>query len=770
MLKESGKKRSTPIPDKQSGSKRSIIGEDKEQHEKTNTTSQTAHTRIEEIMEEETEYQDDSSDDEPSGSTENWKEKTDKIMELMVVYFRELGIERSDVTDLIAECIRECDRVVGEEAAIEWSKDAKGEPFELSAEICAKDERDLQEVGGDLVKLVSRRQAELAEGRFSTERVHKWVPSDYPEFSILLDIARGVELVVSHNFESSSTPRGPMRQTYLRVAPAVNKVLAKAHDEGLNIMLRSNKVFGNEGVNMIFQHWAPNFPRPEGRAISDSAKSKNMKPEHAVNSLEGKEVMKVRWGTLAFPTIVDLSRMILQQAERVGWIKLRLWKADIRSAYAQLFVAAKDAPLLTAELTGGICTIHIVSSYGFTGTGYAFGPISRVIESIAGGEMKGGLAIYCDDFEGACAEEELEDDKKIAYDFTRNLLGPKAFAGVGERDKYEAGRVIEWIGWKFDLDKRVVSLATKNYKKTLYEFFSVNVDENVSMRTIERLAAFASRYSLIARPMRPFVHHLHAFKNTFRRESKKTERKRLSAEAKLDILMWRTFLIMMGLQQEKYCRRIDSFSPQQVLGILKYDSCLTGLGLRLFRLNSSGALQLVRIASVITPYALRGQSRFQNTMEFSSVSMGFLIMAEMGWRDIPLKIVGDSKASETWCAKERFRSTVARGAALLYMTLGVEFGFWVEETEFIEGKANDICDALSRRSETDSGGGVKSAVALVAELGMDPSLLWQVDKSPYGREMINLCNPLLKLNDDATFIQFAKRMRVLVDTIKSAKI
>ena len=95
-----------------------------------------------------------------------------------------------------------------------------------------------------------------------------------------------------------------------------------------------------------------------------------------------------------------------------------------------------------------------------------------------------------------------------------------------------------------------------------------------------------------------------------------------------------------------------------------------------------------------------------------------------------MKIVGDSKSSETWCAKERFKSTVARGAALLYMTLGVEFGYWVEETEFVEGKDNKICDALliivtqPGRSETDKGLGVKSAAALATELKLDPRALW----------------------------------------------
>ena len=287
--------------------------------------------------------------------------------------------------------------------------------------------------------------------------------------------------------------------------------------------------------------------------------------------------------------------MILKQADRVGWTRLRLWKADIRSAYGQMFVDCEDAILLVAELTDGKCVVHITSGYGFTGTGYAFGPITRVIKAVAGSRMAGGLEIYCDDFQGACAVEELGSEKEIAYGFTTELLGPKAFAGKGERDKYGEGRQMEWIGWEFDLDKRVVGLASKNFRKTLYEFFDVNVEECVSLKTIERLAAFASRYSLVARQMRPFVHHLHAFKNTFSRRLKKTEKKILSPEAKLDIFMWRTFLVMMGLLKGKYCRKIDSFSPQTVTGLLKYDSCLTGLGFRLFRIRTNGGIEIMKV-------------------------------------------------------------------------------------------------------------------------------------------------------------------------------
>ena len=106
----------------------------------------------------------------------------------------------------------------------------------------------------------------------------------------------------------------------------------------------------------------------------------------------------------------------------------------------------------------------------------------------------------------------------------------------------------------------------------------------------------------------------------------------------------------------------------------------------------------------------------------------------------------------------------------MYMTLGVEFGFWVEETEFIKGEDNKICDELSRRSETDEGKGPKSAIALINEMGIcDPNFLWEEEKSPYGIEMIELCNPLLKLDDDQSFRSFAKRMRQLINSIKDSE-
>ena len=131
--------------------------------------------------------------------------------------------------------------------------------------------------------------------------------------------------------------------------------------------------------------------------------------------------------------------MVLQQAARVGWTELWLWKADIKSAYGQLFIAAKqskqDANLLIACLVN---RRHVhdprISSYGS-----CLGP------DIKSDQDQPDLEIHCDEFQGACSKDILESEKHIACDFTIRLLGPKASEGPEKKNKYESGRQIERI-------------------------------------------------------------------------------------------------------------------------------------------------------------------------------------------------------------------------------------------------------------------------------------------------------------------------------------
>lgn len=240
--------------------------EKKEKHE-TITVEKMKEVDQETREREEIEYDED--DEEIESGDHGRREKIEHVTRIIRGYFSETGFTETDIANLIEESYQACDHIVGEEAAVEWSKDSNGVPFTLTDEISKGDEEDLRRVGGDLTKLVEMKQERLANDRFSAARIRECVPVEYPEYDILMDIAQGVELVVREDFKPSAHPRGPLRQSYKRVASAVNKTLAKAHDDGLNIMLPSVQVFGKPGVNVIHQHWAPNFPRPEGRAVAE---------------------------------------------------------------------------------------------------------------------------------------------------------------------------------------------------------------------------------------------------------------------------------------------------------------------------------------------------------------------------------------------------------------------------------------------------------------------------------------------------------------------
>ena len=67
--------------------------------------------------------EDNESDSENEEECESKREKTRRVSKLMKEYFGECETEEEAIDSLIAECFLEYDRAVGEDSAIEWSKD-----------------------------------------------------------------------------------------------------------------------------------------------------------------------------------------------------------------------------------------------------------------------------------------------------------------------------------------------------------------------------------------------------------------------------------------------------------------------------------------------------------------------------------------------------------------------------------------------------------------------------------------------------------------------
>ena len=666
--------------------------------------------------------------------------------------FGEEGLTKEEIRAVVQKSWEECSESFNEEDAVDWSRDENGVPFNFPATAGVADGAELEACNGDLAVLVRKRQQCLAADRMSRGRIAKIVDPQDPDLTGLLDIVDGMGIYVCEEgvnaFRPSAQPP-PLRNKYRRVAPAVNKMIWDLHQQGHIILLPTEKARKIKGINFIAAHWAKKFKKRQGRPIIDPSKGQGMKGSEAVNSDEAKAFMKERWGAIEHPTIVDLTLMILEAADKYGWEDITLWKADLKNAFGLMFVKPEHAGRLAVELTDGLTAIYVTATFGFAGTPYSFAIITRVIERVAQQRLAGAVKVYVDDGLGVCRKGDADGDKREFYTVCRGLLGPDAMA-----DKYERKRSLAMLGWQVDLDQRTVSLADHNFHKTLHAFFRVRVLGYVSLAEMETIASLASRYALVARPMRPFVNSLHRCKASF---SHKSGRSKLPREAVWDIYIWRAFLVLMRLRPTNYCRSLESFRPQVPQITVRYDASLTGVGMVLELTTPGVPAQVLQVASIITPFELNEQSKFQNCQEFFAVAVAFYLIARLGYKDVPILLVGDSVAAGTWCEKESFKSTVSRRAAIFYMMLGVHFNLWVEEFQHVEGEKNTMCDELSRRSESG-----QSSVELARKWGFEEGLVWEMEGDVMGAHFIEACNPLRDLGSEEEFKSLWMSMNDLV--------
>jgi hypothetical protein len=248
-------------------------------------------------------------------------------------------------------------------------------------------------------------------------------------------------------------------------------------------------------------------------------------------------------------------------------------------------------------------------------------------------------------------KEHVYDDIATASEVIVKLLGNDSVA----HDKTEKGRVIDWIGWQFDLDTMTVSIADHNYYKTLYGFLAIRRGQRVKVSTLHTLASWASRYSLICRYMKPFTHYLY---QSIQGRTQLQSLIVIDGSLWLVIQLWQVFLVMSKLRPEKYAKSILSFKiPNQASLWLSYDASLEGLGFIIRNcdplISTNQFIGVVSAVSLDTPYKLNGDSGFQNTMEFIAILMGMYQIKKLGYSHTSVQLIGDNTSSLHWCDHER---------------------------------------------------------------------------------------------------------------------
>ena len=117
------------------------------------------------------------------------------------------------------------------------------------------------------------------------------------------------------------------------------------------------------------------------------------------------------------------------------------------------------------------------------------------------------MLIFVDEIMGVCLRKDLPHEMNTAKTICTDLLGPNAVAD----NKTKSGRRLDLIGYVIDLDNKLLSIARKNFLNTVYGFYTVNTEAKVRVMTTipfaQKLASWASRYSMIFRHMRPLAPH-----------------------------------------------------------------------------------------------------------------------------------------------------------------------------------------------------------------------------------------------------------------------
>jgi hypothetical protein len=461
--------------------------------------------------------------------------------------------------------------------------------------------------------------------------------------------------------------------------------------------------------------------------------------------------MGKRWGTIKHPTLIDLVLMVLKIVDKHGWENVELWKTDLAGAFNLMDFNAAAAMLLTFELTDGMSVVHTTGMFGWTGTPYVFQVITRVLCDILRPVLEGLAKMYVDDMFGAVSRRNRKADMDKATSHIRALLGPNAVA----EDKTEWGRILVLLGWEFNLNLRTVTASKRNLLKAIHAFFSIDIDKPVLLEDVERVASYASRYSILCRAMKPYTAALHRATTAYAGNHHAHPRA-LTEHARCDIIMWRSYLCLLRLDNANFARSLESFRPRTPTVLIEYDASLEALGVGVSVLRpGKRVFELVGYTQLVLPYKTDKDSSFQNTNEYAAVLLGLALIKQehLVENGFAYNLIGDNTTSLSWCKRGKAASSLARRANVGFSMVEIDLDATIAEVEHVAGIYNKVYDGLSR--------GLTGK-----QVGLPEDLEVVLTPNSMATQYIALCNPRLgPLGPPSEHLELSKNLLALLSPI-----
>lgn len=563
---------------------------------------------------------------------------------------------------------------------------------------------------GTIEQMCRAVQETRRESRFNKERIEYCVHENYSDLPRLYDLCDGIRVFREEDFVPNGSRLKPrLTKSYLEVQSAVNKQLYELWMKNYIFICSSNEV-SHLPLHYSITSFALNRGKPSGRALLDPSNTKY----GALNCPKSRDMAMDYYGPIQHPTIVDLVRMIIKYIDKlekelgtkVERETLCLFKHDLNGAFMLLDLHPADAHLVAAELTDKQVMVFSAGNFGLTGTPFAFDCITRTIRHMLRNpnnnfeKIHGEIDIYVDDLMGITRKIHESADTNKIFDFLTYFLGKKAV----NTDKSVKGEVLDFLGYSVDIIRGQVTISVANFNKCAYHFWNVDTSKSIQVCELQRLASLGSRYSMIAREMKPVTGALY---RCFAKMRDVNVYKELTPDAIAAIWLWRIVLMSLELRADLYARTFESFRPVYASVVICFDASLTGAGVVLRMcggMTEAGEVilgEVIAVCSVVykdmeTPFQFGEDSSFQNLSEFIAVVIGIFMLIERNITNVGVHLVGDSVTALVWSESRRFRGILSRPAALVYLHISIKYGFEVTGTTHISGEDNEICDSLSR--------------------------------------------------------------------------
>jgi hypothetical protein len=587
------------------------------------------------------------------------------------------------------EAFTVCDQLFGEQEARDWGSD-----FRWPTGVRQRDSLLAAVCNWSLTAMAAHTQANQRAHRLSEERVRFWVSTTDPDYDNVMELAtEGMHVLTAAEFKANGVVTELRRLYKDRVTLAVNKALCQLWVKQRVFILPMTVIHKlKETVHWSPVHWTKNFGKASGRPLIDTSDSSQ---GPALNSDEAGQKLEDKYGKIEHPTletVVDMVHTFMESLVVEERSDTVLWKADLKGAFTLLNFRPTDVSLFGCPLTDDLALFYHSGLFGWTGTPYCFQVLTRVLLRILSSRLFGKVSMYVDDIIGICMKKDLEKNFAIVREVCYGLLGTEAVA----EDKFCSGRVLDILGWAFDLDKYTVSLSRINGLKVVYGFYHVDESKPVKVTTLEKLASWAARYTAVVRQAAPLTTVLYGQLGVALQTGQ--HQLCLSSATQSVIRLWRVLLLcVVGLDPTSFTRDLRSFVPKPPVIDLYFDASLEGVGVYTTWFDQPNTVITIVQVDFSSYFCLSREPKYQNTAEFMALVIGLISLAEVGvLSNASVRIIGDSTTALRWGTEERFKGQRATKAAMLFIALCCKWNAYVGSSVHVRGEDNIICDGLSR--------------------------------------------------------------------------